>query len=415
MNVPTAILNLVWAVGPIAGLMQPFFGTLSDRCTFRWGRRRIFLVISTLILLAGFMLLAFHLQIGRGLGDDPSKKRFTGGIVVSIIAIMVLYFGQNLAMTPSRAMVLDLCDENEGNTMIALVLGFSSVISNLIIFAHIGNNFVFGSVLSALFVIPTLFCKEQRYVPTGPQVNPAKALFRACVKMPRQVRFAALAFFFSWCGYFPFNIYGSQLVGRNIFHGTPQRGSAHYSRFQQGVRITALGFAMMSLATTIFSFFSTELIKIRGGKRWTYFASQILAALCYFLLFFASTVPEVMIYFTLIGINMSVFNSVPFAITQLHVSKDELGAYAGILNVFVVLAQLFSLVSNALGLLIGKGNIAVLMLFSAAYALIGAVFTLFLKEPAQSTPSGDKVEAEEPTAPLLDDSDGHSINISKVV
>jgi hypothetical protein len=56
LGLPKSTLSLIWMAGPISGvIVQPLIGMISDKSEFKWGRRRIFIVFSTIGTLLGFI------------------------------------------------------------------------------------------------------------------------------------------------------------------------------------------------------------------------------------------------------------------------------------------------------------------------------------------------------------------------
>jgi hypothetical protein len=52
------LVALVWLAGPLSGLfVQPLVGVLSDRCKSRLGRRRPFIIISSLLVVASIYMI----------------------------------------------------------------------------------------------------------------------------------------------------------------------------------------------------------------------------------------------------------------------------------------------------------------------------------------------------------------------
>lgn len=53
-------LSLVWVAGPLSGLiMQPIIGMISDTTTSKYGRRRPFMVVGTVAVVACLLLLGW--------------------------------------------------------------------------------------------------------------------------------------------------------------------------------------------------------------------------------------------------------------------------------------------------------------------------------------------------------------------
>ena len=86
-------LPIVTALGVVvATIAHPLFGAISDYTRARWGRRRPWLVLGSLIMVVGLMGLAFA----------P-----TGSVVVTVLFFAVLQFGSNVAGAPWSAILND--------------------------------------------------------------------------------------------------------------------------------------------------------------------------------------------------------------------------------------------------------------------------------------------------------------------
>ena len=81
----TTFVGLILAV-----LVQPIIGALSDRMGGRWGRRRPFLILGTVLTAGSLFIIAFSSALPLiGLG------------------VLILYLGTNLAQIPGQALVPD--------------------------------------------------------------------------------------------------------------------------------------------------------------------------------------------------------------------------------------------------------------------------------------------------------------------
>ena len=70
IGVPVVYMTLVWCLSPILGfLLVPLFGSISDRCRSRLGRRRPFILILSCGIIVGLILVPEGKSIGRLLGD----------------------------------------------------------------------------------------------------------------------------------------------------------------------------------------------------------------------------------------------------------------------------------------------------------------------------------------------------------
>lgn len=157
-------IGLVWATGPIAGILgQVIIGIISDNVWVMNGRRRAFILIGG--VLAALMLLALP-NIGiiqAGLGIEAI-------LGIAIVISMVLDLSINVSFNPTRSIIADVTPEGrertKGYTWMQTISGTFGVLSYFI-GATLGNIALIyiGAVLVLLFsVIPPFFIKEPRYL-----------------------------------------------------------------------------------------------------------------------------------------------------------------------------------------------------------------------------------------------------------
>ncbi|MBT8073366.1 MAG: MFS transporter, partial [Xanthomonadales bacterium] len=155
-------VGLVWAAGPLAGIIgQVIIGVISDKVWFWNGRRRPFILIGG--VLAALMLLALpNLDvISAGLG--------VGGILgVAIAVALTLDLSINVSFNPTRSLIADVTrsgdERTKGYTWMQSISGTFGVLAYAI--GALFNNYVLiygGAVIVLLFsVVPTLFITEPR-------------------------------------------------------------------------------------------------------------------------------------------------------------------------------------------------------------------------------------------------------------
>jgi MFS family permease len=155
-------VGLVWAAGPLAGILgQVIIGVISDRVWFWNGRRRPFILIGG--ILAALMLLALpNLDIiSAGLG--------VGGILgVAIAVALTLDLAINVSFNPTRSIIADVTDEGDertkGFTWMQTISGTFGVLAYAV--GAVFNNYVLiyaGAIIVLLFsILPPLFITEPR-------------------------------------------------------------------------------------------------------------------------------------------------------------------------------------------------------------------------------------------------------------
>ncbi len=155
-------VGLVWAAGPLAGIIgQVIIGVISDKVWFWNGRRRPFIIIGG--ILAAMMLLALP-NIGV-----ISQSLNTGGILgIAIVVALTLDLAINVSFNPTRSIIADVTpvgkSRTRGYTWMQTVSGSFGVLAYFI--GATLNNYILiysGAVLVLLFsVIPPFFIKEPR-------------------------------------------------------------------------------------------------------------------------------------------------------------------------------------------------------------------------------------------------------------
>lgn len=155
-------VGLVWAAGPLAGIIgQVLIGVISDNVWFWGGRRRPFILIGG--VLAALMLLALpnigviHNALGAG-----------GILGIAIVVALTLDLAINVSFNPTRSIIADVTPEGrartKGYTWMQTVSGTFGVLAYLV--GALLDNYILiygGAVLVLLFsVIPPFFVKEPK-------------------------------------------------------------------------------------------------------------------------------------------------------------------------------------------------------------------------------------------------------------
>src|SRR5262245_38627766 len=101
LHLPQYLTALVWLAGPLSGLLvQPIIGAFSDKATFRWGRRRPFILLSAIVTSLSIIGIAYAREIGKiwanvtndGDRDGLEDRANFAAIVVAVISFYFLDF-----------------------------------------------------------------------------------------------------------------------------------------------------------------------------------------------------------------------------------------------------------------------------------------------------------------------------------
>lgn len=304
------------------------------------------------------------------------------GLAVSGMIIMNVSI--NVMLCPARAIVSDLVStdaQNKGQIYAALMMGAAYLLCNFIVYGLSFNTaeanyseyiecFKDKSDLWSKATLTTIICsigiafviisqiptmiygKETPLVVTG-EKKKEEFIF---IRMAKQIRYmpkiiirVCIVFFGSWAGYYPFQMFCSDIYG-----------------LQLGSLATAVG----SIVTFVISIFLDKIVR-KLGERNVYKISQGIGAVAMICMLFpflyvkiwreiptdqsedgcsglepateAWVQAVVCILVGLVGINNAVMNSVPFGIIG-KCGGEAKGLYMGILNCCCVLAQALSIV-----------------------------------------------------------------------
>ncbi|MHB8337977.1 MAG: MFS transporter, partial [Ignavibacteriaceae bacterium] len=155
-------VGLVWASGPIAGILgQVIIGIVSDKIWLWNGRRRPFIFIGG--FLAAVMLLALP-----NIDIITKTLGFDGILGVAIAIALTLDLAINVSFNPTRSIIADVTPEGvertKGYAWMQTISGTFGVLAYVI--GAVWDNYILiyvGVVLVlALSIIPTFFIEEPR-------------------------------------------------------------------------------------------------------------------------------------------------------------------------------------------------------------------------------------------------------------
>ena len=395
-------VGLVWAAGPIAGILgQVIVGIISDNIWFMNGRRRPFIIIGG--TLAGMMLLALP-----NIDIVSSAIGFSGMLGVAIAVALTLDLSINIGFNPTRAIIADVTPEGEqrtkGYTWMQTVSGSFGVLAYAI-GAYWGNYvliYVGAILVFVLSIIAPLFVKEPKVLTTS-STEQAQQKVTAVMIL---VNIKPL-----W-GFIIYDVYamGLQLSGIKTDHYwaeiialivtlffvgqtllTKEEANTNKSADHLGFKkvLAAHSFSWVGVQTMfvfIFAFLQDKMPSLTDDELGKVIAMSflILSATAAFLpalvleplakkigrvnthilclitmtvgyacvAMFGENMMVLYGLMAILGIGWSAIISLPFAIMSEKVEQSRMGLYMGLFNLSVVLPQL--LVSLGIGLFINK-------------------------------------------------------------
>ncbi|XP_044492922.1 sucrose transport protein SUC3-like [Mangifera indica] len=211
----------------------------------------------------------------------------------------------------------------------------------------------------------------------------------------------------SWLSWFPFFLFDTDWMGREVYHGNPKGKSSEVKLYDQGVREGAFGLLLNSVILGISSFLIQPMCR-RMGARLVWAMSNFIVFACMAgtaiislisVRAYSQGIEHViggngsiriasLVLFALLGFPLAITYSVPFSITA-QLTADSGGGQGlaiGVLNLAIVVPQMVvSLGAGPWDALFGGGNIPAFVLASLCALAAGVVATLKLPDLSRSS------------------------------
>lgn len=414
-------IGIVWAAGPIAGILgQVVIGYISDNVWFWGGRRRPFILIGGFF--AALSLLALP-NIGV-----ISELSGVGILAVAIAVALSLDFSINISFNPTRSIIADVTPEGDkrtlGYTWMQTVSGTFGVLA-YVLGGTFGNYFLiyFGAFLVFVFsVLPPLFIKESQQAQTEQQAEKTPfsvrqvltdikplwgfllySLYASVVHLTGLevsgyyaefiALFVSLHFVFD-----TLNKDESQLDDEQAKHLGFQKVLAAHSFSWVGIQTmfvftyaflqqkmptldsTQIGqtisysFAILNGIAAILPAILLAPLAIKYGRIKVHTMALMVTGVAYLLIALWVDAPWSMyVLMGFAGVGWSAVVSLPFAIMSERVEQAKMGLYMGLFNLSVVLPQL--VVSLGIGLFLNRVDDQSMTYFVCAGAMFISAFS----------------------------------------
>lgn len=406
-------IGLVWAAGPLAGIVgQVAVGIVSDRVWIWNGRRRVFILVGGIV--AALMILALP-----AIGGISHALGFDSVIGVAVTVSLALDLAINLSFNPTRALIADVTPEgperSRGYGWMQTISGSFGVLAYAIgaLFGNDALIYAAVAVILLLSVVPILLIEEPRDLPPPREAEPganlrtigllsplaavlvydiyamgarltgatpvrglpellcagATALLIAHALVTRQpFRRIIAAHAMSWIGVQSLFIY---LVSF-IQHRMPWLDDTELGR------VTALAYLVLNGVAALAPALLLAPLATRFRRVHVHAASLGLMAIAFAAIWSVGHSPAVLFALMAVaGIGWGAIVSLPFAIMSERVEPARIGLFMGLFNLAVVLPQLVA--SFALGAWAnGTNDKGAIFLVGACCLALSAMLWLFV-------------------------------------
>ncbi|CAL5205292.1 unnamed protein product [Lathyrus oleraceus] len=439
LGIPHAWASIIWLCGPLSGLIvQPLVGHLSDRCTSRFGRRRPFILGGAISIALSVLIIGHAADLGWKFGDTKEHRR--SAVAFFVFGFWILDVANNVTQGPCRALLGDLTGKDHRRTRVAnAYFSLFMAIGNILGYAtgsYSGWYRVFPFTLTpacniscanlkSAFFLDIVFMLITTYisitsaneVPLGSSGEPdAEAegesggsaeeaflweLFGTFKYFSKPIWIVLSVTALTWVGWFPFLLFDTDWMGREIYGGEPNEGT----NYDSGVRMGALGLLLNSVVLGVTSLLMEKLCRKRGaGFVWG--IANILMAVCFVAMLVltyvandigylgkdlppTSIVIAALTIFTVLGFPLAITYSVPYALISTHIQPLGLGQglSMGVLNLAIVFPQMIvSLGSGPWDQLFGGGNSPAFAVAAIAALVSGGIAVFAIPRTGSQKP-----------------------------
>lgn len=367
-------IGIVWAAGPLAGILgQVIIGFISDKTWFWGGRRRPFILIGgTLAALSVFLLPRIEMV--------ADLFGVTNLLVIAVIVALTLDLSINISFNPTRSIIADVTPEGDartrGYTWMQTISGFWGVTAYLI-GAYIDNYALIsvGVVIVLLFsIVPVFLIKEPREL--APEATEAVAATSTTTDWPQLWKLWT-AHAFSWFGVQAMFVYIISFIQQHVV----APGATVAESAAQSGHLIAISFAIMNVVGFVLPALVLAPLGARIGRVRTQAACIGIMAVAYFgIALFARSPASLYVLMAVVGIGWAAVVSLPFAIMSEKVDKRRMGYFMGLFNLSVVLPQLATTVVGYV--LKDAADKSVLFLICGGCLAVSSVLWLLVKDGA---------------------------------
>jgi maltose/moltooligosaccharide transporter len=394
-------LSWFWIIPPLMGLIvQPIIGHYSDSTWTRFGRRKPYFFIGSLLAALGLICMP---QAG-------ALTAFMPALWVGAGFLMIMDASFNVAMEPFRALVADILPSDQrtlGFSVQTALIGFGAVIGSWLPYAltnwfgvsseaapgeipyHLILSFIIGAVCLVGAVLLTIattkeytpkemeaFEKagEEEVVSVKPKLTD---IFTDFAKMPKTMRQLSWVQFFSWFALFGMWVYATPAIAHHLY-GTPLKELKDFTPsenalYQQAGDWVGIIFGVYNAVSAVIAFFIPAIAKMIGRKK-THFFALIIGGLGLISIYFVPNPTWLIASMMAVGVAWASILATPYAILSGAIPVRKMGVYMGIFNFFIVIPQIVNALTGGLVVKYFYGGNPVFAIVASGVSFIIAAF-----------------------------------------
>lgn len=343
----TLILLYGSFIGFTLGLI---IGVVSDGLTLKFGRRRIFIISGTAIVVIALLLMMFCIEIGNALNKGHPETLQKASFIIGILLALT---GGNVVYSPARTLCSDVtppAQQSLMSNMCQVYSGFASIFSNIIGATKLykytkldQEAFILVVSLAIALFAMTLQCivtPEEPLKEKPKSTNPFVQIWSALKNVPRPFARVMPTFVFTYIATYQYQVAFSQFIAHDLFGGdnNDQGDPVLKEKYQDGLS-WAMECNIVNNAVQLLYGFANSKVCEWIGMKWVMILGLALQSTALLLFFFLNNKYAYFAITAVLGLGNVIYMAVPYAIVSLCVPTEELGGNLGILNAIGVLGQ----------------------------------------------------------------------------
>ncbi|KAF2637860.1 MFS general substrate transporter [Massarina eburnea CBS 473.64] len=271
-------ISLVWVAGPLSGLiMQPIVGVVADRSKSKWGRRRPFMVIGTVLVSLFLLLLGWTKEVVKMFVTEKEAIR-SYTVILAVFSIYGIDFAINAVQGSCRGLIVDtlpIPKQQLGSSWASRMVAVGSLLgygAGAIDLEKVFGPFLGDSQFKQLTGVAALcLCitisitswavTERVLISDGMEdsedlgpLHVLKTIAKTATDLPRGIQAICYVQFWAWIGWFPFLFYSTTWVGEiYLRYDAPAEAKVHSDLTGQVGRIGSMALIAFSVITFVMS------------------------------------------------------------------------------------------------------------------------------------------------------------------
>ncbi len=391
-------LSWFWLVAPLTGMIvQPIIGYYSDKTWGRFGRRKPYIMVGTILCCLALLFL-------------PNSANFfqaKSALLIGAGMLMVMDASINIAMEPFRALVADNLSDKQrtlGFSIQTFLIGIGAVLGSwlpYIMFNYFGVSssapegmvadnvtysfYVGAAVFLFCILITVLFSKE--YAPAEYElyhgkVEHEKAKFSDILidfkKMPRTMRQLGLVQFFSWFALFSMWVFTTPAIAHHVYGLSIDDTSS--DQFRDAQNWTGIIFGVYNGVSAIYALMLPKIASLLGKKK-THAFSLLAGGVGLISMYFANDKTDLILSMIGVGFAWASILAMPYAILAGNIPSGKMGVYMGIFNFFITIPQIVNgVIGGPIVSSIYENNAIYAIVLAGIFMFCAALSVLYVQE-----------------------------------